>query len=407
PDTAPAPAPAPDPGTVPGPGTAPGDVPAPDPGDAPDPSAVRHQLRRLLRDRPARPWPGRPARPARALLVGNYGNGNAGDESILASLADLAGGHRDRLTVVSRDPDAVTALHGLRAVRTTSPGAVAAFLRADAVAVGGGGMFGRGLPPLVRVLPAVLLAARLLGKEVHLVALGAYPDTPPATRYLLRRAARGAAAVTVRDTATRRVLSSGPARRVRPVLVPDPATALAPAEPARVEADTGVDPASRPLVVNLKAMPDRTALDQAVDALARALAAWGGEVPVVLLGMSDRGDYGLGPGHCDLALAAELARRAGWSTGRGGRAVGGGRRVTAVGPGLHPSVTKALLGAARGVVAMRLHAQIHAVAQHTALFAVAFEPKSFSFLSAAGVPAHRPGRFSTADVAAWLDALPR
>ncbi|MGW7007793.1 glycosyltransferase [Streptomyces sp. NPDC054933] len=345
------------------------------------------QIRHLVRERRRRP--------GRALLIGNYGNGNTGDESILVRLAELAGDRRDRFTVVSRDPDAVTRLHGLTAVRTTSARAVRAFLRADTVAVGGGGMFGRGLPPLVRILPAVLLAARLLGKEIHVVAIGAYPDTPQPTRWLLQLVCRHATAVTVRDAGTRRLLSSGPARWVRPALVPDPAESLAAASAERVRAETGIDPATLPLLVSLKPMPDRQTRSRVLAAVADALREWDDDRPVVFLCLSDRGDYGLGTAVCDAALSVEVARRSGL-----------GARAVLAGPGLHPAVAKALVGAASGIVAMRLHAQVYAVAEGTPLFGVSFEPKSDAWLTASGVPVHRAEGLDASAVSRWLAGLP-
>ncbi len=351
------------------------------------PLTTGRQIRYLLRDRRHRP--------GRALLIGNYGNGNTGDESILARLAELAGDRRDRLTVVSRDPGTVATLHDLAAVRTVSAEGARAFLRADAIAVGGGGMFGRGLPPLVRILPAVLLAARLLGKEIHIVAIGAYPDTPQPTRRLLQSVCRHAASVTVRDPGTRQVLSSGPARWVRPTLVPDPAESLAPAGDERVRAETGIDPARRPLLVSLKAMPDQESLRRVTDVVADALRTWEGDRPVVFLCLSDRGDYGLGEAVSDAALAARVADRAGL----------GARAVTA-GPGLHPAVAKALVHCATGIVAMRLHAQIYAVAGNTPLFGISFEAKSDAWLTASRAPVHRAEDLTVSPLSRWLAALP-
>ncbi len=352
-----------------------------------EPLDTRRQLRHLLRDRRHRA--------GRALLIGNYGNGNTGDESILVRLAELAGQRRHRFTVVSRDPAAVTRLHALAAVRTTSVGAVRAFLRADAIAVGGGGLFGRGLPPLVRMLPAVLLVARLLGKEVHVVAIGAYPDTPQPTRWLLQLACRHAATVTVRDAGTRRLLSCGPARWVRPALVPDPAESLVPAPAEQVREVTGVDPATRPLVVSLKPMPDPGMRQRVSAAVADALREWDDDRPVVFLCLSDRGDYGLGTALGDAALSAEVVGRCGL-----------GARATVAGPGLHPAVAKALVGAASGIVAMRLHAQIYAVAERTELFGISFEPKCDAWLAASGLAVHRAESLDAATVAGWLAGLP-
>jgi polysaccharide pyruvyl transferase WcaK-like protein len=99
------------------------------------------------------------------LLVGNYGNGNVGDEAILARLTELTAGRCD-MVVVARQPELVKGMHGVAAVRTLSTASVRALLCTDVVAIGGGGIFGRGMPLLPRLLPAVAIAARILGKRI-------------------------------------------------------------------------------------------------------------------------------------------------------------------------------------------------------------------------------------------------
>jgi hypothetical protein len=98
------------------------------------------------------------ARAPRVVVLGNIGNGNTGDEALLAvTLAAL--GRQPVITVLSRDPAGTTAMHGVRAVPLLGLTAARALARCDAVVVVGGGMFGPGLPPLVRLLPHILDAA--------------------------------------------------------------------------------------------------------------------------------------------------------------------------------------------------------------------------------------------------------
>ena len=92
--------------------------------------------------------------------------------------------------------------------------AVRALIASDTVVIGGGGMFGRGLPPLVACLPFVLLGASYLGKEIELRSVGAYPDMPAPVGWALRRVVRRARHTSARDTASV-VALGGPDRVTR------------------------------------------------------------------------------------------------------------------------------------------------------------------------------------------------
>ncbi|WP_337059684.1 glycosyltransferase [Kineococcus sp. G2] len=316
-------------------------------------------------------------RRTRVLLVGNYGNGNTGDEAICSRLSELLAD--TDLTVVSRNPADVTALHAVRAVPTVSRASIAAALRADVVAIGGGGMFGKGLPPLVRVLPFAALGARALGKRIAFVALGAYASTPAVTRTALRVAGRLASHVSVRDDESFDTFTRGLLGRRRGVhLVDDPAVALGTTDAAEVEellTAAGAD-RTRPLLgLSVKPAPQQQDTDRIVDALTAAAQEWidrrDGEV--VCVSLSDQGDYGLGASHADALLAERIRQR-----------LSDPERMSVVGPGLHPRTAKAVFAACDLVVGVRLHALIFATATRTPVVGLSFEPKARAWLRATG-----------------------
>jgi glycosyltransferase involved in cell wall biosynthesis/polysaccharide pyruvyl transferase WcaK-like protein len=330
----------------------------------------------------------------RVLLFGNYGNGNLGDEAILARLAELAADSCD-VTVVARNPDAVRALHGLPAVATTSRAGRRAFRRADVLAIGGGGIFGRGIPPLPRMLPVVALLGRLLGKQTCYLAIGAYDGTPRLVRRLLRLSARLSVFVTVRDRESARTLS---APGVDPVLVRDPAVDLRPlpAEAADALLRAAGVTGGAPLALSLKPTPDPELTERAVTAAAAAVDWWCAHrsSDVVFLALSRRGDYGLGESVCDAALAEQLTAR-----------VRHPERLHVIGPDLHPAALKAVVGRAAAVVALRLHAQIFAVSMGRPLLGLSFERKSEAFLTEAGAERRWLADLTGGQLVEWLEAL--
>lgn len=349
-------------------------------------SALAAVLRKAL--------PDRARRPLRLLIIGNYGNGNTGDESILTGLLSVLPDGLS-VTAVTRSPETVASLHGIDGVRTTSPSAVLALLRSDAVLIGGGGMFGRGLPRLVALLPYAAIASRLMRKRVIYAAVGAYPGMPRHVMAALRLSARFSTAVTVRDAVSADVMSSGHAGRVSPVVVGDPAVWVQPASASELADRLSLPTSEGPfLVVNLKAMPDLEMLERAKQVVGSALASCSlDKSRVVFLCLSRQGDYGLGEAYSDHAIASDISRL--YLEGA----------ATIVGPDLAPNLAKAVVAGAAGVVAMRLHAQIFADSLGIPLLGLTFEAKSRAWLAESGSASLEVSDASPTTIARWIDEL--
>lgn len=140
--------------------------------------------------------------PEPTLVVGAYGYRNAGDEAILAGLLQTMAGRR--VTVMSRSPAETTALHGVDAIGLTS--AVGALRRHRSVVIGGGGLFGRDMGRIGRLLPPYGLMAVALGRTVRIEGVGIDPDMTGTHRLLVRHLLRAAARVTVRDRASAEIV---------------------------------------------------------------------------------------------------------------------------------------------------------------------------------------------------------
>jgi glycosyltransferase involved in cell wall biosynthesis/polysaccharide pyruvyl transferase WcaK-like protein/O-antigen/teichoic acid export membrane protein len=341
---------------------------------------VREQLRGLGRRHSVKRSP-------RLTIIGNVGNGNTGDEALLAvTLAKLD--PSAEVMVISRNPQCVAALHGVLARPMTMRSACLALLRCDGLVVVGGGMFGPGLPPLVRLLPTVATWVRRSGRDVAYVGIGVYPRTPRRTLGRLRRAAERSE-VTVRDAASIRTLDAQ-----RPVrLVGDLACQLVSADPdlaRNVLAHAGI-PADQPLLlVAPKAAPTSAQTEEVIGALTAAVRNWtsrGGAVAAIAL--ADHADFGRDPAMTDSAMAEIVAERA---------SVG----VPVVGPNLDPALAKAIVGQATAVVGFRFHALVFALSTRTPCMGFPGEPKSEALLEENRLPIFT----GIEALQGWLDTIP-
>jgi polysaccharide pyruvyl transferase WcaK-like protein len=320
----------------------------------------------------------------KVLIFGNYGNGNLGDEGILAGVLAAIKPVAD-VTVVSRAPKKLSDLHNVKSVKMMSLRGAFALLRCDHVAIGGGGMFGNGINVMTSMLPVIALLAQKLGKQTVFLGTGAYSSSPSWVLRCLRTVGSRSLFVSARDLESAAVLAHGPTT----VIVDDPAIGLppAPAEVGRAAlAEAGVR-LDRPLLgLSLKPTlyPDRN--DAQVAAAAAACDWWRENLDgdCVLLVLSGRGDNGATVS--DQTLLDAVAARTSVPDG-----------IYRLGPNLRPEVMKAAIGQLQLVIGHRLHAQIYAWSMGVPVVGISYERKSDSFLEARRLPrvdlwALEPGR---------------
>ena len=334
----------------------------------------------------------------RVLLIGNYGNGNIGDDAILIQMAPQALAYGP-VTALSRHPHRVAELvPEVEARPMVSSAGLKAFALSDTVVIGGGGMFGRGLPPLVACLPFVLLAASFLGKDIELRSVGAYPDMPAPVAWALRQVVLRARHASARDMASVRALGGSD----RVTLVRDPAWDLPAAHPEQVRAvlaSSGVEDGTPLIAVSLKPGAAESSVRRCVANVAGGLDRWadGHRGQILFLSFSDKGDYQLGADLTDDHLGRLLVE-----------SMRHGERVRIIAPGLHPTVMRGIIERCAAVVALRLHAQIFAAAAGRPVFGLSFESKCDEFLASIGATPIRLGEFSGDDLGKWLDeAVPQ
>ena len=303
-------------------------------------------------------------RPRRIFLVGWYGVHNLGDEAIRQAIrigAPTVGA--DVIGVASRDPDdpdpaAVSvALTGL-------VGYLRAVVRSDRVVLGGGGIIKDEGLRLPLELFTTALVARLLGRDVRLLAVGVGPFYSALGRRLAAATARLATVRTVRDDDSARQLRALGVSRVE--VGADPTFTL----PAPLPAEL---PDARPrVVVSLRPWflrdPDRmsrqTGLREAVAGSLEALVRAGWEVEIVGLYWPQD--------HVEGAALAADPRLAG--------------RATVVEHALDWDGLVARLRGADLVLAMRYHAVAAAAQAQRPTIALAYEPKVRALAAELAIP---------------------
>jgi len=142
--------------------------------------------------------------PEPILVLGAYGYRNVGDEAILAGLLrQLDSGVK--VSVISRSPAETQAILGVRSVGISS--ALAELRRHRSLLIGGGGLFGRDMGALGRLVAPFGLTAAAMGRTVAIAGVGVESELPMTTIAALRLLARRAVSITVRDRHSQSLLS--------------------------------------------------------------------------------------------------------------------------------------------------------------------------------------------------------
>jgi polysaccharide pyruvyl transferase WcaK-like protein len=311
----------------------------------------------------------RPAIPRKPILmVGAYGYRNAGDEAMLAGLLRVTG--RDGVTVVSRMPAETAATHRVRAIPLRA--APAALVAHPGLVIGGGGLFGRDMGLLGRLLPLAGLGASAARREVALVGIGVDRDIPRSARWLVGRLARTARAVVVRDAESRTALAE---LGVEAAVAPDLSSLVESAGRAagrRTLEAAGLQPARRPVVGMALAGVD-PGLGQRVERAVLAAVDAMPEVDFALLPMSR---HPFVPAHNDELLCRRL--------------IDARPRLRLVVP---PDETPALLGlfeALAAAVCMRYHSLLFAERAGIPLVPIPYAEKCRHWIAERELPEVEP-----------------
>ena len=297
------------------------------------------------------------------LVIGGYGYRNLGDEAILAGLLRQIGPHR-RVSVVSRMPAETAALHGVNAIPLRQ--SVGALRSHASLVIGGGGLFGRDMGALGRLVPLYGLLASSLGLKVAIHGVGIDRDMRPLVARLLRRLGRRATSFTVRERTSAEVLAGW---GIRARVLPDLSAGVAPAPTARGSALlrlAGIDP-DRPVVgLALTAVRahQTAALEAAVADCIEALP----DVQFCFIPMSQ---HPFVNAHNDLLLGRRLQLR--------------NPRLAILEGSFRPEEVMAVFASLSAVVCMRYHSLLFAALAGTPIIPVPYAPKCEAWVDEQGL----------------------
>ena len=358
----------------------------------------------------------------RIVISGAYGYGNIGDEAILRGmLLALREAIPDAdFVVLSGNPELTRTHHQVQAIhrvsflpslrqivafglsqtgRAQARELIQQMRQADVFIVGGGGL----LYDCVNTIKAMWLEkfylfgwpisqwtteirlAQVLGKPTVLYGVGIGPVTTRLGRLLLKRIARQVPLITVRDQASRAILSRFGVPDNRIQLTADPAILISPASPEDVSgilSGVGLSNNRRPYIglairswypyalIDKGAATERQAkweqdMARAADSLVQSLDA-----ELIFVPMQDYAEP-LDDAACSDRVIAQMKHR---------------ERTRRLPRSLAPSVVMGALGAMDLVVAMRLHALILAAAMSVPVVGIIYDPKVRAFLESIDQP---------------------
>jgi polysaccharide pyruvyl transferase WcaK-like protein len=292
------------------------------------------------------------------LVVGAYGYRNVGDEAILAGMLARLAGHS--VTVVSRSPAETAASHGVRAIGIRQ--APAALLRHRTVIIGGGGLFGRDMGRIGRLLPLFGLLAVALRRAVIVDGVDIDGRLSPSARVLVPPLLRAASRVSVRDRASAAIVARW---RVTPSVLPDLSNWMEPADGTAGRATlerAGVD-SDRPVIGLALTAVDRPLANRVLAAVEAAMR----ELPDAQFCFVPMSRHPSVPDHDDLNLAHELAALR--------------PELLTLDASLPSAVVLAAIGQMSALVAMRFHAVLFAERAGVPLLAISYAEKTQRWLA--------------------------
>ena len=297
--------------------------------------------------------------PTRAVLCGYYGMGNAGDEALLVSLLQMLPKSVTPI-VLSGDPQMTKKQYGVASCYRKSAFAVLNALQQSDVFIWGGGSLMQDTTSIASPIyyAGLMALAQQRGLKTIAWAQGIGPLNKPLTRWLTRQVLLSCDAISLRDTASARLLDSW---QIKSVIAPDPVWALQ-SEP------TSKEYPDRSVAIILRSHPLLTS--DRLNTLIQAIQDFQTKTDSHILMIPFQPVQ-------DLNIAESISTRLGQHS-----------TIVSV---KDPKKLKGLFKQVKMAIAMRLHGLIMAAAEGCNCFALSYDPKVTRLMSEVNLSGYELG----------------
>jgi polysaccharide pyruvyl transferase CsaB len=296
--------------------------------------------------------------PTRAVLCGYYGMGNAGDEALLVSLLQMLPESVEPI-VLSGDPQTTKKQYGVASCYRKSTFAILNALQQSEIFIWGGGSLMQDSTSIASPIyyAGLMALAQKQGLKTIAWGQGIGPLTKPLTRWLTKQVLLGCDAISVRDSASAKLLNSW---QLEPLIAPDPVWAL------ESKTVSGLDELPNPKVaVILRSHPQLTT--ERLKTLILALQNFQAQTNSFILLVPFQPTQ-------DRAIAEKIAAQ-----------LNQNYTILSI---TDPQELKGLFKQVKMAIAMRLHSVIMAVAEGCSCFALSYDPKVSQLMLQLNLPGY-------------------
>ena len=171
------------------------------------------------------------------MVIGNYGDGNIGDEAILDALLDEiidTNAHSVEIIVPSRNPEKLKELHKNR-IRAISPKQIIKeFISIDTMIFGGGTLFSKYSGIYVYFSMLLIILSKMSGKHIFFKGIGISDNVPLVLRILIKNSIRFVEEISTRDIESYAIFKNMGFKN-NMCIVPDYGSLIKPASKERIE----------------------------------------------------------------------------------------------------------------------------------------------------------------------------
>ena len=305
-------------------------------------------------------------RPFKILISGYYGFNNIGDDSILIAVLDSLRNrlHDVEITVLAQNPEIISMKHGVRSANRKSLAAIMREVGRTNLLISGGGSLLQDVTSKRSILYylAIMWLSLLMGKKIFIYSQGIGPINSANNRRITAWTLKRAAAIVVRDEASKELLEliGIPEKKVH--VTADPVLRVKAADLAagkKILELEGFNAGQGDVLVGMAIREPRTHSDfveELCSCIKRLTAEYGAKVVLIPFHFAE-----------DMSVIQEIDRRVSGS-------------VVVV---RHKYLTEEMLsiiGNMDILVGVRLHSLIYAAVMNVPMIAVSYDPKVNAFM---------------------------